>query len=1107
MRKVVMGIFICFVFGLSGGEWQFYSPAAGGAWNDVTFRGVSPVGHPVAYAVGDSGQIWVIERNSVSYEGHITNIPGVTLSHWDFKDCAFRRKISGSAVEDTGFIVGERNSVDDGTDRTIHEGIIIRLYVNPLSGPSYSSDVQYSSDILGAPIPFYSVAVCRNNPHHAYIGAGRGIILETTDGGNTWVKTSPIPLSDSSDIFTHIWVDSSDYQQIWAVADNQGLITRSLDGGATWDIAYHFPRTYDIPDFAPFSGYYPTPAVSAMDIVHSIIPLAFKRVGRYENGLWYVDTLPTPDTSLWFYSASGAGKNQWIGGTNIICRYNWDSLSYKFEGWGAVPYYHLRVYDIDAIPYDGDSEIIAWAAGRFSFISGGYGYGAIGRRGLSISSSTPDTTTSSSPLPTPPTPDTITGLYGWYEDPWLHLEWDGPNDDPLFGGYWVCPEIIPPTGSVSAPLSRQLWTKAPIQRNWYEHYNPGIPQGSLIETWVLQMNRYGVCSNWVQMNMTAPLVNSDNFGALSGNNARVIAVHWPKISIVYRNKNKIYCITSPDTGKTWESPEYVGGGQYLGPPAADYAPNGDLYVLWVDGNGLRYAKKTSAGWSLPILIDMGNLLIKKWHPSMTIDDWGYMHFFLDGWSIIKPYDISIVRWVYGKLNTQLPNPNPQFSVVDSILYGEYPPLPHYSCNVAVREYDSLPQLAYDKDGEIWYARLDSTGMWERMNVSNSPDVWSSAPSMDIRGLNVNIVYEEETAPNSGEYTLISKTGFTSSTKSADFQADSFAVNTGNSSNPFVIANRYLFFEKASGTHRAIYRCNYDPLLFEWRDTVKISNIPWADARSPQATFFSNWYGGVFVYAWAEGKEPHIMVQEKDSTWGGGGRPYLPLLLSLNLGGITPSPFTVQRAGYIDYSSGTYPYEIVDYHPNELIYRIPGLNPDNKYKIKLAYYQKSGSKWKERLVIDQTPMGEKWVPSGEVIWVEKWIPDVDIQDGEIEVHIIKEKGDYAVCGVMYIYETPRGKGLGGPQFSDTKEILPAYSLSVYPNPLINKGFIKFSLPRNTKVNISLYDAIGRKVAVMVNGEEEMGYHSISLNPLRLSSGIYFVVMTGEKRLVKKLIVVK
>ena len=631
------------------------------------------------------------------------------------------------------------------------------------------------------------------------------------------------------------------------------------------------------------------------------------------------------------------------------------------------------------------------------------------------------------------------------------------------------------------------------------------------------MNRYGVCSNWVEMDFTAPIANSNTHKALGSNNQRSIAVNWPEISMVYRDNGKIYCITSPDTGKTWNSPEYVGG-EEAGTPAAAYAPNGDLYVMWVENyKNLLLARKTRTGWNPPDTIDMGTLLVNKAPPSMVVDKNGDVQFFLDGYFYItwEPGQIT-GRWVYGKIYTSTTPFRIKLSEVDSTVYQEPPPPPPnvLSCNIALTENDTIPQLAYDKEGEIWYATLDSKGNWQKVNVSNTPDLWSKAPSMDVDGLNVNIVYQEETSPNSGLYKLISKTGFVSSTKSGQFQSDTFAINTGNASNPFVIANKYLFFEKESGLHKAIYRCDYDPLLFGWKDTVKVSDIPWADAKNPQAVYYYSEdldprhgliQNGLLAYAWAEGKEPHIMVQEKDSSWS---KPGIPIyhLLSVNLGGLEPSPFTVQRAGYIDYSSGSYPYESVDYHPEELIYRISGLNPENRYWIGLTYYQKSGNIWKERLKIDQTPMGEKRVPSGVPVPVLKQIPDVDVQDGEIEIHIIKKKGDYAVCGVMYLYETPKIAGLGGPQFSSTG-IKPTigYSLHVYPNPITNSGSVRFTIPEKMHINISLYDEIGRRVSVLFNGEKDAGAYSINLGDLKLSSGVYFVIMNAKKRFVKKMIV--
>ncbi|MBE2227303.1 MAG: T9SS type A sorting domain-containing protein [Ignavibacteria bacterium] len=79
---------------------------------------------------------------------------------------------------------------------------------------------------------------------------------------------------------------------------------------------------------------------------------------------------------------------------------------------------------------------------------------------------------------------------------------------------------------------------------------------------------------------------------------------------------------------------------------------------------------------------------------------------------------------------------------------------------------------------------------------------------------------------------------------------------------------------------------------------------------------------------------------------------------------------------------------------------------------------------------------------------------------------------------------------------------------YPNPSNPKCNIDFQLPEKVKVNIRIYDVLGRLAAVLADGEMEAGIHTVEFNGSSLSSGTYFYRFTaGSYTEVKKLILVK
>ena len=65
---------------------------------------------------------------------------------------------------------------------------------------------------------------------------------------------------------------------------------------------------------------------------------------------------------------------------------------------------------------------------------------------------------------------------------------------------------------------------------------------------------------------------------------------------------------------------------------------------------------------------------------------------------------------------------------------------------------------------------------------------------------------------------------------------------------------------------------------------------------------------------------------------------------------------------------------------------------------------------------------------------------------------------------------------------------------YPNPFNPNTTIKFSLPENGFVNLTVYNSIGREVANLVNENVNSGTYSADFNGSNLTSGVYFYKLT-------------
>jgi hypothetical protein len=79
---------------------------------------------------------------------------------------------------------------------------------------------------------------------------------------------------------------------------------------------------------------------------------------------------------------------------------------------------------------------------------------------------------------------------------------------------------------------------------------------------------------------------------------------------------------------------------------------------------------------------------------------------------------------------------------------------------------------------------------------------------------------------------------------------------------------------------------------------------------------------------------------------------------------------------------------------------------------------------------------------------------------------------------------------------------------YPNPFNPVTSIKFSLPKQSNVKLVVYDAIGREVATLVNGELKAGVYNETFDGTSLASGVYFYrIDAREFTDVKKMVLIK
>ena len=65
---------------------------------------------------------------------------------------------------------------------------------------------------------------------------------------------------------------------------------------------------------------------------------------------------------------------------------------------------------------------------------------------------------------------------------------------------------------------------------------------------------------------------------------------------------------------------------------------------------------------------------------------------------------------------------------------------------------------------------------------------------------------------------------------------------------------------------------------------------------------------------------------------------------------------------------------------------------------------------------------------------------------------------------------------------------------YPNPFNASTTIRYGLPQENEVVLSVYDLLGRKVVDLWSGRKAMGIHTLNWTPKEESSGIYFITLS-------------
>jgi len=670
----------------------------------------------------------------------------------------------------------------------------------------------------------------------------------------------------------------------------------------------------------------------------------------------------------------------------------------------------------------------------------------------------------------PSTPSGFTFSYKRDDDTtWgIHLLWDDNNEVDM-SGYRLFRE---------ESLLKRFYKRT----SWVDYAMD--MQGEIYRYSLTAFDLWGYESDTTYLYVQYPIGISDSLKATGFNNARRIVAFKGNVYVFYSSSGSVYFVVSHYNGDKWSKPVYVGKG---GLPSAGlisgdrvfvaYRSGKKLYYCIVQGENISKLHEIPVSWNNIITLSLSGPSVR------TISDSIHIFVMQNYTTEMQPYITSV--WMY--CGFDIDNPEFNWEIVDDI--GVELEQPTLSPSITLK--NNTPLLAYDKLGDVYYAQKIENN-WRRWRLSQQR---AFSPCIDYSKGSVNLVWCEYVDT---EYVSMRCADITPATDTVlNYRMLKFKFPVKNPSSPFVIANSFLFWSEQDGGYR-IKMARFNERSFVWDSLTDLSNeIPWfGSSQHPQATLFSpiktDKNVKELITVWSQGIEPDVGIQK----WSTGIEEKTVAIA--DLGRKYPSPYTVQREGYIDYSGEGIAEKTVDCHPEELIYHISGLDPDTRYSLGLLFYQSSGSRWKERVEVDGTPRGEIWVDSEEMEWFEKKIPPSQTEDGEITIRIKRKRGEYAVCSALYLLRQKEGAGS-----CSEKQMFVLGKEEPEIFPVVNGVHIK--MKEKGTVKIDVYDVMGRFITKIVR-KYEKGEWNVNIS--HLPSGMYVCrVNINGMTLTRKVIVLK
>ncbi len=357
----------------------------------------------------------------------------------------------------------------------------------------------------------------------------------------------------------------------------------------------------------------------------------------------------------------------------------------------------------------------------------------------------------------------------------------------------------------------------------------------------------------------------------------------------------------------------------------------------------------------------------------------------------------------------------------------------------------------DVNDQIYYKRSTDGGLsWSvDLRLINTTS-FSFNPSVAVSGNNVHVVCQDSRNVNPEIYYKSSSDGGLS--WGADIRLTS---NSGNS--------LYASVAVSGNTVNVVWHEDRDGNYEIYNKHSTDGGVNWGtDTRLTNASGFS-WYssttafGSLVSVVWEDNRDGNYEIYFKRST--DGGASWGTDMRLTNASGISNKPSAISS------NSGIH----IVWHDNR----------DGHNEIYYKRSTDSGISWEADFRLRDNPASCSF-------------PTIEIS-GAV-VHVVWTDFRF-VSGEIYYKRDPTGNPIGIINISS--EIPNKFSLSQnYPNPFNPVTNIEFAISKSSFVKLSVYDALGKEIDVLVNENLSPGIYRADWNASKHPSGVYFYKLSTD-----------